>query len=220
MRLIAFTAVLAMMLGPVGILDKSAGYVTNEARAEENEVTDDAAAQVADEEDIRQGEAETEPEPDNTVITEADTPSDVRMEEYPEDDEDDEDEEEYEDNDFDDFDDDEFEEFDDDEVGSVSENLLQQFNNPDSFESVEFNGSADIELKSDAWDDDWDGKVTLVARVQDPTLSYRLVWEANDHDSRGWFTVGSGSEYSYTLTRDNLEREANREYRVVMFTVD
>ena len=85
---------------------------------------------------------------------------------------------------------------------------------------MEFSGSADIVLRGDSWDEDWDGRVTLVAKVKDATLSYRLVWEANDGDSRGWFTVGSGTEYSYTLTRDNLEREANREYRVVMFTVD
>ena len=62
--------------------------------------------------------------------------------------------------------------------------------------------------------------VVLNAKVREASLSYRLVWEANDHDERGWFTVGSGDEYSYTLTRDNAEREANREYRVVMFTVD
>lgn len=41
-----------------------------------------------------------------------------------------------------------------------------------------------------------------------------------DEWDRGWFTVGSGDEYSYTMTREIAEREANREYRVVMFTVD
>ncbi len=97
---------------------------------------------------------------------------------------------------------------------------MEQFNNPDSFEQMEFSGSADISLKNGNWDENWDGRVTLVAKVHDASLSYRLVWEANDGDSRGWFTVGSGSEYSYTLTKDNLAREANREYRVVMFTVD
>ena len=38
-------------------------------------------------------------------------------------------------------------------------------------------------------------------------LSYRLVWEANDEDERGWYTVGSGMEYSFVVTpeimRDN-----------------
>ena len=133
--------------------------------------------------------------------------------------EEDEDDEDFEFEDDDDFSG-EIEEFDDDEFGEVSDDLLEQFNNPDSFEQVEFSGSADIVLSGGAWDDDWDGCVTLVAKVRDANLSYRLVWEANDHDSRGWFTVGSGTEYSYTLTRDNIEREAKREYRVVMFTVD
>ena len=41
-----------------------------------------------------------------------------------------------------------------------------------------------------------------------------------DNQNCGWFTVGSGDEYSYTMTREIAEREANREYRVVMFTVD
>ena len=97
-------------------------------------------------------------------------------------------------------------EFDDDDAGEVSEDLLQQFNNPDSFVQVEFSGSADIELLNadKMWDEGWDGQVTLIAKVQDANLSYRLVWEANDHDDRGWFTVGSGEEYSYTLTKANL----------------
>ena len=113
-----------------------------------------------------------------------------------------------------------FVDFDDDDAGYVSDDWLQQFNNPDSFEQVEFTGSADIELRKENWDENWDGRVTLVAKVANANLSYRLVWEANDHDNRGWFTVGSGSEYSYTLTPDILAREAEREYRVVMFTVD
>ena len=240
MRLIAFLVVFAIVLGPVGIMDKRAGCVTNKAVAEENDVTvteekepapapdpepepEPAPAPVSEPEPEPESESkpepesEPEPEEEKTVITEVETPSDSQLEEIPEDEEDDEDFEE----DYDEFDDDEdIEEFDDDEFGSVSEDLLQQFNNPDSFEQIEFSGSADIELKDSAWDENWDGKVTLVARVQNTTLSYRLVWEANDHDSRGWFTVGTGSEYSYTLTRENLEREADREYRVVMFTVD
>ena len=113
-------------------------------------------------------------------------------------------------------------EFDEGDAGAVSEDLLQQFNNPDNFENVEFTGSADIRLKNqdEMFTSGWDGVVTLAADVREPGLSYRLVWEANDHDDRGWFTVGSGDEYSYTLTREIAEREANREYRVVMFTVD
>ena len=122
--------------------------------------------------------------------------------------------------DFDFGDDTLFVDFEDSDVGSVSDEWLQQFNDPDSFEQVEFTGSADIELRDDNWDENWDGKVTLIAKVENTNLSYRLVWEANDHDNRGWFTIGSGSEYSYTLTKDTIAREADREYRVVMFTVD
>ena len=148
-------------------------------------------------------------------MTELETEEENRIEEIPEDDEDD-----GEPIDEDDDDDEGYFEFDDDEVGSVSEDLLQQFNNPESFEQVEFSGSADIELKNEDWDESWDGTVVLIAKVRDANLSYHLVWEANDHDSRGWFTVGSGTTYSYKLTKANMEREANREYRVVMFTVD
>ena len=157
-----------------------------------------------------------EPEPEKEVVTELEPQPESRIEEIEE--EDDDDWEEDADDDFDD--DDEFVEFDDDEVAEISADLLEQFNNPDSFEQMEFSGSADISLKTANWDENWDGQVTLIAKVQDTNLSYRLVWEANDGDSRGWFTIGSGSEYSYTLTKDNLAREANREYRVVMFTVD
>lgn len=156
------------------------------------------------------------PEPQNTVVTELnnqegeieETPNDIADEDEDEEDEEDED--------------DEFFEFEEDDAGEVSENLLEVFNNPETFEQVEFAGSADIQLANgdELWNSDWDGKVTLTANVRNTNLSYRLVWEANDHDDRGWFTVGSGDRYSYTITRSNLERESAREYRVVMFTVD
>ena len=160
-------------------------------------------------------EPEPAPAPENTVVTPVETPE-TSIDAVPEADDD------FGDEDDEDFDDGDFVEFDDDDAGEVSDDLLQQFNNPDNYVQVEFSGSADIELldADTMWDESWDGRVTLIAKVQDANLSYRLVWEANDHDDRGWFTVGSGEEYSYTLTKANLEREANREYRVVMFTVD
>lgn len=163
---------------------------------------------------------EPTPVPDNLVVTEVqnDGESEVREDIV----EEDEDFDDFGDDDFMDFGEDELVEFDEDDAGDVSEDLLQQFNNPESFAKVEFSGSADIKLENEAqlYNADWDGKVVLSAQVRDANLSYRLVWEANDHDDRGWFTVGSGDEYSYTLTKDNATREANREYRVVMFTVD
>jgi hypothetical protein len=47
-------------------------------------------------------------------------------------------------------------------------------------------------------------------------LNYRLIWEANDGDGCGWYTVGTGTEYTFLLTRAN----AGREYRVALFSVD
>ena len=105
-------------------------------------------------------------------------------------------------------------EFDDDDMGSVSDELLEQFNNPDTYEHFEFSGTADIELKQDSFA--FGDTVTLVAKVRDVNMSYRLVWEATDDDERGWYTIGSGSEYSFVVTPENI----NRGYRVVLFTVD
>ena len=102
-------------------------------------------------------------------------------------------------------------EFDDDEVGSVSGELLEIFNNPDTYERIEFTGSVDIELKSG--EICYDRDVTLVARVSGADMDYRLVWEAND--GSGWFAVASGDEYTCLLTPDIV----NREYRVVLFRV-
>ena len=164
-------------------------------------------------------EPEPEPEPVNTVVTELAHDDDVRIEEQVTIDDDDDGESD----EWEDFGgDDDLAEVDEFDAGAVSEDLLQQFNNPDNFEKVEFTGSADIRLENqdEMFSSDWDGTVTLSAQVREASLSYRLVWEANDHDDRGWFTVGSGDEYSYTMTREIAEREANREYRVVMFTVD
>ena len=105
-------------------------------------------------------------------------------------------------------------EFDDDDAGYVDEELLEQFNNPDTYEQVEFCGTADIELKQDSFA--YGDTVTLVARVRGVEISYRMIWEANDNDSRGWYAIASGTEYSFTVTPEIM----NREYRVVLFTVD
>ena len=102
-------------------------------------------------------------------------------------------------------------EFDDDEVGSVSEELLEIFNNPDTYERIEFTGTVDIELKNS--EICYDRDVTLVARVSGADMDYRLVWEVND--GSGWFAVASGDEYTFLLTPDIV----NREYRVVLFRV-
>ena len=51
--------------------------------------------------------------------------------------------------------------------------------------------------------------------VRDMNLDYRLVWEANNGDTSGWYTVGIGEEYRFFLDKDNVERD----YRVVVFAV-
>ena len=131
---------------------------------------------------------------------------------------------------FDDFDDfDEFEDDEDDEdyddddtiilddwdAGVVSTELLERFNSTSNYEQMEFNGTADIELKNEGMLRYGD-EIKLEAKVRDVNLSYRLIWEANDNDDRGWYTIASGERYSYTLTADNLDRE----YRVVLFSLD
>ena len=114
-----------------------------------------------------------------------------------------------------DFDGDGFVEFDDEDMGYVSDELLEQFNNPALYETMEFTGSADIVLK-DGMDIYLNGEVILVAKVKNANMTYRIVWEANDNDEKGWHEVGSGEEYSYTLTLDNVDRE----YRAVLFATD
>ena len=104
-----------------------------------------------------------------------------------------------------------FFEFDDGDCGSVSDELLEIFNNPDAYEKAEFDGSVEIELKNG--EICYDRDVTLVARVSGADMDYYLVWEANDGD--GWYAIASGEEYTFLLTPDI----ANREYRVVLFKI-
>ena len=106
-------------------------------------------------------------------------------------------------------------EFDDDDAGYVSEELLNICDLPGEDGEAEFAGYVDIGIKEGeiAFGRD----VTLVARVSGAEmLNYRLIWEANDGDDCGWYAVGTGSEYSFLLTREN----AGREYRVVLYTVN
>jgi len=228
-RLAAFLIVLAMLVCSFPAVYSEEQEVTEEVQTEVTEVTetepetapapDPEPAPEPEPEPEPAPEPEPEPEPVNTVVTELARDEDVQIEEQVAIDDDD----DWESDESEDFGgDDDLVEFDEWDAGAVSEDLLQQFNNPDNFEKVEFTGSADIRLENqdEMFTSDWDGTVTLSAQVREASLSYRLVWEANDHDDRGWFTVGSGNEYSYTMTREIAEREANREYRVVMFTVD
>lgn len=106
-------------------------------------------------------------------------------------------------------------EIDDDDAGYISDELLEMYNNLAEDQKAEFTGNVDIELKNSeiAFGQD----VTLVAKVSGAeTLNYCMIWEANDGDERGWYTIGTGDEYTFLLTRAN----AGREYRVVLFSVD
>ena len=136
--------------------------------------------------------------------------------------------EDFDEDDFDEYDDfDDFDEFEDDEddgtiflddwdAGVVSDEMLDRFNNSTAnYEQMEFNGTAEIELENEGTLKYGD-EIKLNAKVQDVNLSYRLIWEANDSDDRGWYTIASGENYSYTLTADNVARE----YRVVLFSLD
>ena len=105
-------------------------------------------------------------------------------------------------------------EIDDNDAGSVSDELLDEFNNPETYEKAEFSGNVEIVMKNS--EIHFGGDVTLAAKVSGVEMNHRIVWEANDGDGRGWYTVGSGTEYTFTLTREN----ADREYRVSLFTAD
>ena len=112
------------------------------------------------------------------------------------------------------FEDGDLVEIDDNDAGSVSGELLDEFNNPETYEKAEFSGNVEIVMKNS--EIHFGGDVTLAAKVSGVEMNHRIVWEANDGDGRGWYTVGSGTEYTFTLTREN----ADREYRVSLFTAD
>jgi predicted nucleic acid-binding Zn ribbon protein len=168
-------------------------------------------------------EPESKPEPE----TKPDVSAQIDGQDAPELDTDD-DFDDFDEEDLDEYDDfDDFDEFEDDEddgtiflddwdAGVVSDEMLDRFNNSTAnYEQMEFNGTAEIELENEGTLKYGD-EIKLNAKVQDVNLSYRLIWEANDSDDRGWYTIASGENYSYTLTADNVARE----YRVVLFSLD
>jgi len=122
-------------------------------------------------------------------------------------------EDEYED--FADFPVTDFEEFEDGDGGYVTPEMLESFDAIANAERIPFSGSAEIQLKNSGTIRPGD-RVTLQAVLRNVNMDCRIVWEANDSDERGWFEVGNGTEYSYTLTAENMTRE----YRVVLFTAN
>ena len=103
--------------------------------------------------------------------------------------------------------------FDDDDPGSVSPDLLDLINNPDAYQKLDFTGVVEIGIKNSiiAYDRD----VTLVASISGAELpDYLMIWEASDDEGSNWQAVAAGSEYTYVLTRENVDRE----FRVVLYT--
>ncbi len=141
-------------------------------------------------------EPEPEPEPEEEAVEEE--------------------EDEEEDDFWDDEEGDEFE-FDDDEFGSVASELLAPFDQlaseqsgAEDLEEERFTGSATIVMVEDQVY--FGGQVTLKAKVEDANMEYRVVWEAKDDEREGWFEVGTGTKYVFTLTEDIVDRS----YRVVL----
>ncbi len=162
--------------------------------------------------------AEAEPAEEAAPAAEPGTPAEPETADEPEtepeaSDEEPETADEYED--FNDFPVTEFEEFEDGNGGYVNPELLEPFDAIANAERIPFSGSAEIRLKNSGMIRTGD-RVTLEAVLQDVNMDCRVVWEANDSDERGWFEVGYGTEYSYTLTEENMTRE----YRVVLFTTN
>ena len=178
--------------------EEEAARIAAEEEAARKAAEEEAARKAAEE--AAQSEAiEGEPAP------ELDTPEDEW---------DDEEEEDW-DEDWDEEEDGETVILEDWDAGYVSEDLLDRFDDAANYERMEFNGTAEIEMTNEGLLRFGD-EIKLEAKVRDADLSYRLIWEANDDDERGWYTIASGEKYSYTLAAENLERE----YRVVLYSVD
>ena len=226
-RLAVFLAVLALMLsasfGNIKILNTSA-RAEEETVPQVTETVEETVQQAAEEAAPQVAEAveETAPEigAEPASVTE---PEDHQEEVQPEavivddDHETDDDHEWIDDNEetVGPEEEEDLEAIEDDDAGTVSEEILEPFNNPDLYEQEAFVGTAKIRLMNEGMLSYGD-EIILRADVRDVNVTYRLVWEANDNDGRGWFTVGSGEEYRFVLDREN----AAREYRVAIFTVD
>ena len=187
------------------------------AEAEEEtapQAVEEAAPQVS--EAAEETVPETEPEPES-VTEQENHQEDVQPEAAADDDEDEWiDDPEWTDDDEGIADPEEdLEVIEDDDAGTVSEEILEPFNNPDLYGQETFVGTAEIRLMNEGMLSYGD-EIILKADVRDVNVSYRLVWEANDNDGHGWFTVSSGEEYRFILARGN----AAREYRVEIFAVD
>ena len=205
-------------------VEETVPQAAEEAAPQAAEAVEETAPQAAEEADPQTTETEEEAVPETESEPEsAAEPEDHREDAQPEavagddNDETDDDSEWIDDNER--TDDPEEEEdltvIEDDDAGSVSEEILEPFNNPELYEQEAFISTAEIRLMNEGMLNYGD-EIILKADVRDVNMSYRLVWEANDNDGHGWFTVGSGDEYRFILDPEN----AAREYRVEIFAAD
>ena len=104
--------------------------------------------------------------------------------------------------------------FDDDDPGTITEEMMELLNIPEKFTQAEYTGTAEIMLVNEGMLTYGD-EIILKADVRDVNTDYILLWEANDNNAQGWFTIGVGDEYRFILDQENLERE----YRVVIYSV-
>ena len=196
--------------------EEAAPQVTEAEEETAPQAAEEAAPQATETEEEAVPESESEPEP-------AAEPEDHREDAQPEavagddNDETDDDSEWIDDNERTDDpeEDEDLAVIEDDDAGSVSEEILEPFNNPELYEQEAFVSTAEIRLMNEGMLNYGD-EIILKADVRDVNMSYRLVWEANDNDGHGWFTVGSGDEYRFILDPEN----AAREYRVEIFAAD
>ena len=196
--------------------EEAAPQVTEAEEETAPQAAEEAAPQATETEEEAVPETESEPEP-------AAEPEDHREDAQPEavagddNDETDDDSEWIDDNERTDDpeEDEDLAVIEDDDAGSVSEEILEPFNNPELYEQEAFISTAEIRLMNEGMLNYGD-EIILKADVRDVNMSYRLVWEANDNDGHGWFTVGSGDEYRFILDPEN----AAREYRVEIFAAD
>ena len=214
--------------------EETAPQAAEEAAPQVAEAEEETAPQAVEEAAPQVTEPEEEPvtviesEPESEPETESEPEPAAEPEDHPEDaqpeaaadDDNDESDDDPEWTDDDEWIDDPEEEEDlavigDDDAGTVSEEILEPFNNPELYEQEAFVGTAEIRLMNEGMLS-YGEEIILKADVRDVNVSYRLVWEANDNDGHGWFTVGSGEEYRFILAREN----AAREYRVEIFAVD
>ena len=183
--------------------------VTTEETESEPETAEEPEAEpVPAAEQETQPEGETEPE----IVTDASVPEEYGFEYY----DDEEDDEIF----FEEESEDGLVEFEDDDFGVVASERLLPYDEmaeehvASVFHEEGFSGQAGIEMVQPTVS--FGDTVTLKARIEGTEQVYLIIWEANDADDRGWFEIGRGDQYEFTLTQENM----NRDYRLVLMDLE